>query len=82
MSQWLSGDRKPTSAKSINALVSRYGGEVYDVLGISPAFEVDTEINHSVAELAKLINSLSPEDQKELTSIIRSMVKKRTKDGE
>ena len=34
MSEWMTGNRTPESPKSINALVSKYGMEVYEILRI------------------------------------------------
>jgi len=73
MSQWMDGSKTPTSAKSINALVSRFGGEVYDILGINPAEAVELAVDDLTAALIDMIRLLTPSKRRELLQNLHEM---------
>ena len=77
MSYWLSGEKKPRSIQSINALVSRYGGEVYDVLGITPAEAIDFAMDSLTAALIDMIRQLTPEEKRMVRDQLHALAEKR-----
>ena len=72
MSQWMSGTKTPTSVKSINTLTGRFGSEVYDVLGIAPAADVDIE-DASIHEVVEIMRAVPPEKRREIAFSVRAM---------
>ena len=61
VNDWLNGKKRPEAADSINKLVDKFGGEVYDMLNIAPpAFEPTDEQLRPTAELI----SMFPEDMR------------------
>jgi hypothetical protein len=71
MSYWMQGKNKPNEARTINALVGRFGGEVYDVLGLTPA--IDAENDGDIREVIELMKSMPPETQREVVFAVRAM---------
>jgi len=67
MAYWMRPDGKlPRSTKSINALVSKYGPEVYEVLGLEPP-----QTNPILGECERLFYQLDDEGRNLLVEIIR-----------
>ena len=73
MSYWMSGRNTPDSAKSINALVSRFGGEVYDVLGIVPVTDIEIENDSSIREVVELMKTMDRDNQRKVVFAVRAM---------
>lgn len=71
MNDWLqAGGKKPTSAKAINALVTRFGGEVYDVLDLRPPAEpLDPDLRE-LHILMEMLKQIPPEKFKDLSLAI------------
>ena len=72
MSYWMSGRNTPDSAKSINMLVSRFGGEVYDVLDITPAVNVEEEDIKTLQQLAEILRKIPREKHNGLIFAVRA----------
>lgn len=77
MNSWLNEGKKPESAKNINALVAHYGGEVYDVLGITPADAFETAVNDMTSELIGMIRLLTPEERRMVRDQLHKLTEKR-----
>jgi len=75
MSDWLMGNTKPRSVDSINALVSRYGGEVYDALDLVPPSEIATEDQDALREIAAILRDVPREKQGDLVFAVRAWAK-------
>lgn len=73
MNDWLqAGGKKPTSAKTINALVARFGGEVYDVLGITPPISIEDENMQALQEIAELLKDIPRDRHGDLVFAVRA----------
>lgn len=73
MVDWMQENGKvPRSAKAINALVSRFGGEVYDVLGITPAVDIETENAQALQEIDAILKEIPRNKHAELTFAVRA----------
>lgn len=72
MSYWLSGQKVPTSAKAINALVTRFGGEVYDVLDITPPIDIEIENFHALQEITAVLKDIPKDKHGELVFAVRA----------
>ena len=75
MSYWMSGDKTPDTAKTINALVSRYGGEAYDILDLVPPSEIATEDQQALNEIAAILRDVPREKQGDLVFAVRAWAK-------
>lgn len=71
MSYWMSGNNTPDSAASINALVARFGGEVYDVLGIIPPSN-DVITLTTLQEVANILKDIPLERQFDAVFALRA----------
>lgn len=70
MAYWMSGNNTPDSAVSINALIGRFGGEVYDVLDITPV--VETEDIQALQQLAEILKDVPRERHNDLVFAVRA----------
>ena len=73
MAYWMTGGKTPESAKSINALVSRFGGETYDILNLSPV--IDAEDQQALNEIAAILRDVPREKQGDLVFAVRAWAK-------
>lgn len=73
VNSWINEGVIPRSASTINLLVSRFGGEIYDVLGIAPAEAVELAMDNLTAALIDMIRQLTPEQKRQVLENLRQM---------
>ena len=73
MNSWINDGAVPNEASSISALVSRYGGEVYDILGISPVIDADDQ--DALREIAAILRDVPRDKQGDLVFAVRAWAK-------
>lgn len=78
VSDWIHKGSMPKSAKYVNALVGRYGGEVYDVLGITPASLYETALDAMTVDIIDVIKGMTPDEQRAALAYLRSLVEERS----
>lgn len=72
VNSWIREGKKPDSLNSVSALVARYGGEVYDILGISPSGELNIE-DTDIREVVEIMKSATPAKRREISFAVRAM---------
>lgn len=72
MNSWINEGAIPDAAKSINALVDRFGGEVYDILNLTPPIDVESTDIQALQQLAEILKDIPRDRHGDLVFAVRA----------